>query len=100
MAVHNCKYCKAECGFCGENRKSDCRGYIPMTNADKVRALSDEHLANYLLQFSDVDCMIGFCRNLPKCEALLDTEDGIPLSMCEKCLLAWLKQPAEDGGNG
>lgn len=65
------------------------------TNGDKIRVLSDEHLANYLMQFTDLDCRIGFCQNLPKCEALLDTEEGIPLSMCEKCLLEWLKQPAE-----
>lgn len=68
----------------------------PKTNADRIRAMSDEHLANYLMQFTDLDCRIGFCQNLPKCEALLDTEYGIPISMCEKCLLKWLRQPAED----
>lgn len=66
------------------------------TNADAIRAMSDEYLANYLMQFTDLDCRIGFCQNLPKCEALLDTEDGIPLSLCEKCLLQWIQQPAED----
>ena len=24
-----------------------------------------------------------------------DTDDGIPASMCEQCMLEWLKQPAE-----
>ena len=67
-----------------------------MTNADNIRALSDEHLANYLMQFSDLDCRIGFCQNLPKCEALLDTEEGVPFTMCEKCLLDWLRKPVED----
>jgi hypothetical protein len=66
------------------------------TNADHIRAMSDEHLANYLMQFTDLDCRIGFCQNKPKCEALLETEDGIPLSMCEKCLLEWLRQPVEE----
>lgn len=65
------------------------------TNADVIRDLSDEHLANYLIQFTDLDCRIGFCQNLPKCDALLETEDGIPASMCEKCLLEWLQKPAE-----
>ncbi len=68
----------------------------PMTNADRIRVMSNEHLANYLIQFTDLDCRIGFCQNKPKCEALLETEDGIPLSMCEKCLLEWLQQPAEE----
>lgn len=67
------------------------------TNADCIRAMCDEHLANYLMQFTDIDCRIGFCQNKPKCEALLDTEDGVPLSMCEKCLLEWLRQPAKGG---
>jgi hypothetical protein len=75
------------------------RRYVmpPKTNADRIRALSDEHLANYLYQFTDIDCRIGFCQNLPKCEELLDTEDGISTdSMCKKCLLDWLRKPAED----
>lgn len=66
------------------------------TNADRIRAMSDEELVDYLMQFTDLDCRIGFCLNLPECEKLLDTEDGIPRSMCKKCLLKWLQQPAED----
>lgn len=67
-----------------------------ITNADRIRAMSDEELVGYLMQFTDLDCRIGFCLNLPECEKLLDTEDGIPRSMCKKCLLKWLQQPAED----
>ena len=66
------------------------------TNADSIQALNNEHLANYLMQFSDLDCRIGFCQNKPECDPLLDTEDGVPLAMCEKCLLEWLRQPAKE----
>lgn len=93
----NCARVGTDCEvwhLCGE----DCPGWDSkvVTNADKIRAMSDEWLANYLIQFTDLDCRIGFCQNLPKCDALLETEDGIPLSMCKKCLLDWLQQPAEE----
>ena len=67
-----------------------------MTNGDRIRAMSDEERVDCLIQFAELDCRIGFCLNLPECEKLLDTEDGIPSSMCKKCLLKWLQQPAED----
>ena len=57
--------------------------------------MSDEELANVMIQLADLDCRISFCKNLPECEALFDTEDGIPLSKCERCLCDWLQQPAE-----
>lgn len=66
-----------------------------MTNADRIRAMTDEQLANIMIQLADLDSRIGYCQELPKCEALLDTEEGIPASMCEQCLLQWLQKPAE-----
>lgn len=65
------------------------------TNADKIRALSDDQLANHIIGIYDLDNEIGFCKNLPECDALLETDDGIPASKCAKCLLEWLRQPAE-----
>ena len=69
----------------------------PLTNADRIRGMTDEELAAIMIQLSDLDERVGFCKNLPKCESLLDTDDGIPASMCEECMRAWLKQPAEVG---
>lgn len=74
------------------NQAVECQ---PNTNADWIRAMSDEELANVMIQLADLDCRIGFCKELPECEALLDTEDGIPLSKCERCLCDWLQRPAE-----
>ena len=77
----NCKYCKADCVRRGEHREKECKGYMPMTNADRIRAMTDEEMSEFL-------CSI--------------TECGI----CEWCgldgcgLLKWLQQPAggaEDG---
>lgn len=66
-----------------------------MTNADRIRAMSDEQLANIMIQLADLDSRIGYCQELPKCEVLLDTEEGIPASMCEQCMLQWLQKSAE-----
>lgn len=65
------------------------------TNADHIRAMSDEELAQRLHMFVGLEERISFCKNLPECEVLLDTEAGIPEEKCVGCLLSWLKQPAE-----
>ena len=54
-----------------------------LTNAQKIRAMSDEELANI------VECPYGnpyFDEHLP-CK-----------SSCHDCLLIWLQQPAEEDG--
>ena len=53
----------------------------PQTNADRIRAMSDEELANIM-------------AGTPICkERYMDCiKDGRD---CEPCLLEWLKQPAE-----
>ena len=63
-----------------------------VTNADLIRAAPDEKLAQ-LLYCSD---NLGWCRNLPECAELLDTEECIPESKCIGCLLFWLRQPAKE----
>lgn len=70
----NCKHCKADCARRGEDREKECRGHIPMTNADRIRALSDEELAHEL------------------------KAHGFAFAACsEKAWLEWLQQPAEEG---
>lgn len=44
----NCKFCKADCAHRGEERDRVCMGYIAMTNADRIRAMSDEELVKML----------------------------------------------------
>ena len=60
--------------------KKDCRKRT-FTNAERIRAMSDEELAKVPSQF-------GYSCVFPQKECgESDT--------CEKCLLEWLKQPAE-----
>lgn len=73
--------------------KKACRFFQPpMTNADCIRSMSDEELAKLLYNCDD----LGYCKNLPECSDLLDTEEGIPEEKCIGCILHWLRQPAEE----
>ena len=58
------------------------------TNADRIRAMNDEELCKFL----------GECKFCDICEEGCDscTYNGD----CDKRLLEWLKQPAEEGGCG
>jgi hypothetical protein len=60
------------------------------TRADRIRAMSDEELAKCLLTVDD-DCK--YCKNLPECDKLLDTPEGIPEGKCLGCLVEWLREP-------
>lgn len=54
----------------------------PMTNADRIRAMSDEELAYWVM------CSHG------------DVEPDSCPKGCMKCTLEWLKQPAEEVRSG
>ena len=55
---------------------------LPLTNGDRIRAMSDEELAK---AFSDTILCVpeGRCRGNPK-------------TSCYECWLNWLKQPAKE----
>ena len=56
---------------------------IPMTNADRIRAMTDEELAEFMdiCEMRDIDYGKTFCD---LCDGSLD---------CDKCRLDWLQQP-------
>lgn len=82
MGLNLCDRCAADCRH--ERNMNEivvkCGAFKPpMTNADRIRAMSDEELA---LQFG---------ANCPKenrraCDRV-----------CSKCWLEWLRQPSEEG---
>lgn len=91
---HNCEHhtwgdewwnCKTECTKCkytdmqGEKVPSNWKP-MPITNADRIRAMSDEELAVFMKTK-------GACPNETK-------HRGCVLS-CGECWLEWLQQPAE-----
>ena len=53
------------------------------TNADRIRAMSDEELAKFMRKpfcdkRTDEECKISYC------------------GVCDQCILDWLRQPAEE----
>lgn len=74
-----------KCEVCGERYVA--RGEVTdMTNADRIRAMSDEELAKFISIQSD-DCL---CSNNSKCDYHCGGDS------CLKVLLDWLQQPAEE----
>ena len=60
----------------------DCAYFREMTNADKIRSMSDEELAGFLSFNGDVEyCHAGMCK---------------AGETCRICCLKWLQQPAEE----
>lgn len=71
-----------------------CCGFSVETNADRIRAMSDEELATFINRCIG-DNGPSFCRKLSECEEDLEQDTLIPLERCDGCLLDWLQQPAE-----
>lgn len=88
--------CKFEhngyCYNCGATQyigkcKKPCDTIISVTNADRIRSMSDDELCEMLTAGTGgFDC--GTCRDSNEC----DRE-------CELHCAEWLKQPAKDGDN-
>ena len=77
-------------------RKCVCRncngsGEMPMTNADRIRAMDDQELAAYWAENHD-----NFCQNKPECGEALNRDELIPDEWCVACALAWLQKPVEE----
>ena len=84
MAICNNKKCSL--GEC--DQPETCAAYVPViTNADRIRAMSDEKLAKMMtFGAGEFDCYE--CRR---------TEDE-PCDMnCEERCLEWLRKPVEEG---
>lgn len=63
------------------------------TNGDKIRDVSDEEMAEFILA-NDLDDEIHFCKSRPECDEILNSGRAITHEMCRKCVLDWLHQPA------
>ena len=61
----------------------------PMTNADRIRAMSDEQLAKYLFDVERGNFTIDCCD-----DRFCDTQNCC--HDCTDAAIKWLKQPAEE----
>lgn len=63
-----------------------------MTNAQKIRSMSDEELAEFLEQVGDGGtCSV--CGNLSRCR-----RNNAPDPVCSRHIKDWLQQPAPEEG--
>lgn len=69
------------------------------SNADRIRAMSDEELAEVIRRFCDNSPDMRYCLELEECIYDLDRDEEIPASRCEECVLAFLRRPAEMNGD-
>jgi len=90
MKCKNCKHYHHD--WCSKvhddpypDMERNCKHYVVATNADRIRAMSDEELAEVL---DGSICPQGY-NQLGECEASKE--------ICHDCWLDWLKQEAADG---
>lgn len=89
----NCKHDNTRtyefpCNACIHNKIASLDHWKPMTNADRIRNMSDEELAEFLVKVNSTiqDCMVIDC----KCE---NTDRD-----CKDCFLEWLQAEVKEGG--
>lgn len=95
----NCKYItkNGRCGLKGSYAyrhgcfgEDMCRCREPMTNADRIRTMSDEELAE---QFVFMSTICEFCVKRKNCEEVPGYK------YCMEGILDWLQRPAEEDDN-
>ena len=86
----NCKNCKRQgCSFAGKSHEMsfECRLYVGKTNADRIRSMTDEELADFCFRITDdVASYYGGDGYEPK------------YPVASKGWLGWLRQEANDVG--
>ena len=76
----NCKDCTTNCVYRGKDNEARCGSFVgTVTNADRIRAMNDEELADVVA--NGVGCVL----KAPHCK---DVD-------CTPCILRWLQQPAK-----
>ena len=98
----NCKYItkNGRCGLKGSYAyqhgcfgEDSCRCREPMTNADRIRAMSDEELSEFLTHINPTNCKDCAFSYGWRCQP--DRDDYSDFEKCEEGRKRWLQQPAE-----
>ena len=70
-----------------------CVGGKPTTNAQKIRGMSDEELAEFLTQINPTNCQDCAFSHGWRCQP--DRDDYSDFEKCKEGRKRWLQQPAE-----
>lgn len=65
-------------------KPSACNSAVPMTNADRIRAMSNEELAKWICSIMTAECCDQRCPAMDIC------------NLGDNGLVKWMKQPAEE----
>ena len=74
------------------------KGCVSMNNADKIRSMSDEELAEFLTDINPTSCQD--CRFSHGWRCQPDRDDYSDFEKCKEGRKRWLQQPAEEADNG
>ena len=70
-----------------------CDAIIPMTNAQKIRSMSDEELAKFLAHINPTNCQDCAFSHGWRCQP--DRDDYSDFEKCEEGRKRWLQQPSK-----
>ena len=71
-----------------------CNAYREPTNADRIRAMSDEELAEFLTHINPTNCQDCAFSHGWYCQP--DSDDYSDFEKCKEGRKRWLQQPAEE----
>ena len=92
MIVPICNNKRCSLGEC--DQPETCAAYVPVvTNADRIRAMSDEELAEFLTYLNPTNCQDCAFSNGWRCQP--DRGDYSDFEKCEEGRKRWLKQSVE-----
>lgn len=69
----------------------------PMTNADRIRAMTDDELVNWIADINPFYCQTCVYAKLCRLEYDVETVNYAEKYDCKDGILQWLQQPADDG---
>ena len=94
--LHDNLWCSTACMYCTATQEETCwHKEVPVidvvkTNADHIRSMTDEELADYMSEHSIDDFCYIICGG--ECKAVA-TFNKTPFQRCREIVSDWLKQP-------
>lgn len=77
-----CERCADIACFEFSTKITECQDFVPKTNADRIRSMSDEELAKFLMRPT---------RFIPKWKCYATCKHA-----CEECVLEWLRKECDE----
>ena len=93
-----CSDCKKRRSCTSSRKGPHTRCFQPEgeSRADRIRAMTDEELAEFLNRCVYRGTGTDYCRGLRECREDLERDTMIPLERCAGCFLLWLREPAKE----